>query len=299
MTIARVTDKEFLIAFSYADRDRAKLIRNYRWDPIEKVWRYPLTHRTYKELLREFDLDELEFTDNVSRLVAWNQRSLDDQQFDAFIASLPDEEEGEEDLPGSEEYRFLCSLHQMVRDQGFDAKSNEELFSFLQECVFQKASNAGVDARWAIQSAQLTATRAELTRLRLEHEFDSRNFEAALADALWGGVDIPRPDFLTSFTFGSDVVIKATEWVARSLREILHKAPTEAVSLYELVREAADAQIINKDVHRLCETLRHQRNRFGHDRVDPCGAMQHALLALTAFSLVYRELYPKLLRTGL
>ncbi len=294
MTTARVTDKEFLIAFSYADRDRAKLIRNYRWDPIEKVWRYPLSQRTYHELLREFNSDELEFTGDVSRLAEWNRRAQSDAQLDAIFAGDDGDGDDDDDLPGSEEYRLMCSLHQMVSDHGFVVKSNDELLRFLQECVFQRASEAGADARLAIQNAQLAATRAELARLRLEHESDSGNFEAVLVDAAWGGTDIPRPDFLTSFKFGSDGVIKATEWVARSLGAILRKAPAGAGSLYDLVREAADAQIISKDVHRLCETLRHQRNRFGHDRVDPSETLQHALLALTAFSLVYREIYSKL-----
>lgn len=291
MTTAEVTDKEFLIAFSYADRDRAKRIKNYRWDPVEKVWRYPLSRRTYQELIREFDSDELEFIGDVSRLAKWN----DEPELDAILASFPDadDDDADDDLPGSEEYRLACSLQQMVRDHGFAANSHGELLRFLQECVVQRASEAGEDARLAIQNAELAATRAELARLRLKHESNNGDFEAALVDAAWGGADIPRPDFLASFKFDSTGVIKATEWVARSLGAILRKAPA-AGSLYDLVREAADAQIISKDVQRLCETLRHQRNRFGHDRVDRGRTLQHALLALTAFSLIYRELYPQL-----
>lgn len=297
MTIAKVTDREFLISFSYADRDRAKLIRNYRWDPIEKVWRYPLTQRIYQELHREFDSDELEFTGDISRLAEWNLSMRSDAELDAILASWPDDDE--EDLPGSEEYRLMCSLHEMVRNHGFIAKSNDELLGFLEECAVQRSSEAGADARLAIQNAQLAATRAELTRLRLECESDSGNFEAVLVNAAWGSTDTPRPEFLTSFKLGSDGVIKATEWVARSLGAILRKAPATAVSLYDLIREAADAQIISKDGYRLCETLRHQRNKFGHDRIDPSETMQHALLALTAFSLIFRELYPKLPNSSL
>lgn len=292
MIKAKVTDKEFLIAFSYADRDRAKLIRNYRWDPIEKVWRYPLSQRTYQEILREFDSDELEFFGDVSRLAEWNRSVQFDEELDRILASFPTGDD--DDLPGSEEYRLICSLHEMVSNHGFVAKSNDELLRFLQECVFQRSSEAGADTRLAIQNAQLTATLAELARLRLEHKTDSGNFEEILVNAAWGGDDIPRPDFLTSFKFNSDGVIKATEWVARTLGAILRKAPAGAGSLYDLIREATDAQIISKDVYRLCETLRHQRNRFGHDRIDPSETLQHALLSLVAFSLVYRELYPQL-----
>lgn len=292
MTKARVTEKEFLIAFSYADRDRAKLIRNYRWDPIEKVWHYPLSQRTYHELLREFDSDELEFIGDVSRLAEWNRSVQSDVEFDRILASFTAGDD--DDLPGSEEYRLICTLHEMVSSHGFVAKSNDELLRFLQECVLQRASEAGSDTRLAIQNAQLTATLAELARLRLEHKTDSGKFEEILVTASWGCDDIPRPDFLTSFKFGSDGVIKATEWVARTLGAILRKAPAGAGSLYDLIREAADAQIISKDVYRLCETLRHQRNRFGHDRIDPNETLQHALLSLVAFSLVYRELYPQL-----
>lgn len=291
MTIARVTDKEFLIFFSYADRDRAKLIRNYRWDPIEKVWCYPLNKRTYQALLREFDSDELEFTGDVSRLTEWHRSSQMDAELEAIIESWP---EDYHDLPGSDEYRLVESLFQMVNDQGGAADTYDELFRYLQECVLHRVSEAGEDARQIIQNAQLAATKAELARLRLEHKFDSGNFEGALLDAVFGGADIPRPDFLTSSDFGTAGVIKATEWVARSLGAILRKAPNETGSLYDLLREAADAQFISKDGYRLCETLRHQRNRFGHDRVSANETLQHALLALTAFSLVYRELYPML-----
>ncbi|MBK6787718.1 MAG: hypothetical protein IPG77_08715 [Betaproteobacteria bacterium] len=291
MTIAKVTDKEFLIAFSYADRDRAKLIRNYRWDPVEKVWRYPLSKRSYQELLREFDPDELEFTGDVSRLAEWNRTAQEDSELDAILASFPSSDTDADEDP--EDYRFVCSLAQMVRDHGGVANSYSEIFRFLQGCVSERASEAGTDARLAIQNAELAATRVELARLRLEQKSGSDNFETVLVDAAWGDANIPRPEFLTSFRFDSDGVIKATEWVARSLRATLHKAPG-AVSLYELAKEAADAQIISKDVHRLCETLRHQRNKFGHDGVGPGETMQHALLALTAFSLIYREVYPKL-----
>ena len=79
MIEVRVTEKEFLIAFSYADRDRAKLIRNYRWDPIQNVWRYPLSKHTYQELLREFYSDELEFIGDMSRLTEWNRRAKSDE----------------------------------------------------------------------------------------------------------------------------------------------------------------------------------------------------------------------------
>jgi len=286
VTKARVTEKEFLIAFSYADRDRAKLIRNYRWDPIEKVWHYPLSQRTYQELLREFDSDELEFTGNISRLAEWN-RSI---ELPPFISSG----DHGEDFDGLDDYRLMCSLYEMVHNHGFIVKSHDELLRFLQECVVQRESEAEDDARLAIQKAQFAATKAKLTRLRMECESDSGNFEAVLVDTVWGINELPRPEFLTSFKIGTDGVIKATEWVVRSLEAILRKTPAGSVSLYELIREAADAQIISKDGYRLCETLRHQRNKFGHDRIDPSETLQHAILALTAFSLIFRELYPKL-----
>jgi hypothetical protein len=295
VTKVRVTEKEFLIAFSYSDRDRAKLIRNYRWDPIEKVWHYPLSQRTYKELLREFDSDELEFTGDLSRLIEWNRSVQSDEELNSIPPSFTAGDD--DDLPGSEEYRLMCSLHETVSRHGFSVKSNEELLRFLQECVLQRSSDALADTRLTIQNAKLKTTLAELGRPRLEDKTDSGNFEATLVTAAWGCDDIPRPDFLMSYKFDSDGVIKATELVARTLSAILHKSPDGAGSLYELIREAVDAQIISKDVHRLCETLRHQRNRFGHDRIGTSGTLQHALLSLVAFSLVYRELYPQLPRS--
>lgn len=292
MIEVRVTEKEFLIAFSYADRDRAKLIRNYRWDPIQKVWRYPLSKHTYQELLREFDSDELEFIGDMSRLTEWNRRAKSDEELEKIAELLS--EDPDNDRPGTAEYRLMCSLYEMVNSYGFTVKSDKELFSVLEECVIQRTTEARADTHLAIQNAQLTATLSEFTRLKLEHQNESGNIEAMLVNAAWGSEDIPRPDFLASFNFGSDGVIKATEWVARSLGAILRKPQGVAGSLYDLIREAADAQIISKDVHRLCETLRHQRNRFGHDRIDPSETLQHALLSLVAFSLVYRELYPQL-----
>ena len=290
---AKVTEKEFVISFSYADRDRAKLIRNYRWDPIEKVWRYPLSERTYRELLREFDSDELEFVGDVERLKEWTQTVKSNDDLDRLFASFSADDDND-DLAGSEEYRFICSLHQMVRRHGFFAKSNEELLQFLQECVLRRLSDAGSDTRLTIQTAQLTAALSELTRLRLERTSDGRSVEEVLVDAAWGSDGSPRPDFLTSFSFGSDVVIKATEWVARTLAAILRKEPAGAGSFYDLIREAGDAQILSKDGYRLCETLRHQRNRFGHDRVPRTEVVPNALLSLAAFSLIYRELHRQL-----
>lgn len=291
MIQARISEKEFLIAFSYADRDRAKRIRNYRWDPIEKVWRYPLSQRTYQELLREFDSDELEFVGEVSRLAEWSRSAQLSIELESIVDSFPDPDD---DLPGSEEYRFICSLYEMVRSHGFTMQSYDDLLRFLQECVAERASEAGAETRVAIQNAQLTAALAELTLLKQGYKNDDENFETLLLNAAWGGEAIPRPDFLASFKFGSDGVIKAAEWLARTLRAILRKAPNSTESLYDLIREAADAQIFSKDAYRLCETLRHQRNRFGHDRINPGETLQHALLSLIAFSLVYRELYLQL-----
>jgi hypothetical protein len=291
MTIARVTDKEFVIAFSYADRDRAKLIRNYRWDPTEKVWRYPLSKRTYQELLREFDPDELEFTGEVSRLAQWTPGAQGDPKPEAGLPLLSHTESDLDEIPS--DYQFVNSLAQMAEDYGFIGNSYSDLFHFLQQCVSERASGAGTDARIAIQLAEIAASRGEMARLRLERASGVDAVDNISVDTVWGDSSLPRPDFLSSFRFDADGVIKATEWVARSLGAVLCKSPSD-LNLFELSKEAADAQIISKDVHRLCETLRHQRNKFAHDRIDSSETSQHALLALTAFTLIYREVYPKL-----
>ena len=225
-------------------------------------------------------------------MAEWNREKHEkDSGIEALLASLEGGDPDDDLLP--EDYQFVCSIAEVAKEHGFAGNSYSELFGFLQQCISERASDAGADARLTIKNAELAATKAELARLRLERESGVENVDALVVDVAWGGANTPRPDFLASFSFDSDGVIKAAEWVARSLRATLQKTPGDS-SLYELAKEAADAQIISKDVYRLCETLRHQRNRFAHDRIGPVEARQHALLALTTFSLIYREVYPRL-----
>lgn len=61
MILITETAEELLIAIAYAQRDRAKRIVGYRWDPGNKVWRFRNTSETRRQILQEFGPDEVEW----------------------------------------------------------------------------------------------------------------------------------------------------------------------------------------------------------------------------------------------
>jgi len=61
----RETEKEFLLFVPAPQKDRARAIAGYRWNPNRRCWVYPKTPRVYDALLAEFREDLPEIT--VSR----------------------------------------------------------------------------------------------------------------------------------------------------------------------------------------------------------------------------------------
>src|SRR5690349_11852374 len=48
------TDKEYLLFIPPVEKDRARAIAGYRWNPNRRCWVYPKTARVYDALLAEF-----------------------------------------------------------------------------------------------------------------------------------------------------------------------------------------------------------------------------------------------------
>ncbi len=266
---------EYLLEIPYDQRQRAKGIEGRRWDPTRKCWVYPRTRRCYDALLAEFG-DEDSFK-SISRpsvqkpetpTTEEQNRLLQErvEQIQSTLRALTEESRKGANSDGlaallaekDKEIHLLRNASQHLRDSERLAKSEmQRMERKIQLLETQKApaqKNLGELARTAAKMAT--------------------------------GED---PDFVRTvdgLQLNPMFPLEIAKQIERHLRDRL-EATDPQMSLFDLLQEVRDRELLPDEAIALAHTIRRQRNILAHYEVDPVTNPARTLLVLFAASVLW------------
>lgn len=274
---------EYLLFIPASQRERAKAIQGRQWDPGRTAWVYPRTARVYDALVAEFgdDVAEIAVTRPGDRRTKASSRLL-----------------SKENQELNEEIRNIRSTIELLAKS--TSQDQNEIIQSLKSAV-------------ASQQQQLTDLSAVLEeRVReisaLENQLQERGQELEEARAAQPAPS--QPDLkenvaaLAMMTTGNDAVFKLTldrlaldsslpiefsKIIEHSLRVIM-KAKDPDLSLYDLLVQARDAELLSDEAMDLAHTIRKQRNIIAHQHVETRTKQMRILFVLCAASLLWPHL---------
>lgn len=318
MIVITETADEFLIAIAYAQRDRAKRIAGYRWDPGNKVWRFRNTPETKRQIFQEFGPDEVEWTSADSRgsrsetglpvgadedsKIAEAQR-IAAEAIDLAAAANTSTQEAHDQAVRlasnfealAEQARLACGYLKRIQESaeahGFPEDGElDDLVGFADASFSEHGFQSDLVVRVATLEAELKAARAEASALREAAGIGSpADLATVISRSVWSLESVPIPKVVEEYTLDHRGPIELQNHLHKLLRNRLNHG-NERVAFAELIREAEDAKVLTEGGVRMCHTLRVQRNAFAHTTLAPADVPAQAALCLIAFLLVYKEL---------
>lgn len=303
------TPSEYLIALPYEERSRAKQIQNYRWDPKEKLWRYPRNEKTLLAIMMEFGPDETEVEfrkilpedadKDIESLVASlegdvvRQRDILDQKAELIAAHKDNIKKSEELIALSEilieQKQVFIDLFCEAQKYGFPEDGElEGLVHFTKAAYEGNYKHADLAVELATTRAKLDVANKQIAKLRRSTESPGGDgFRTTLLHEAWGEESMPQ--VLRDFSFDARGAIDLQNYLSTFLSKELKKGAQRS-PFADLIREAQDAGVLSDSAARVAHTLRIQRNFFAHECVSTSEVLPRASLCLYSFIIVYREL---------
>lgn len=272
------TSSEYLLYVPYAEKERAKRIDGRRWDPSRKCWVYPKTKRVYQALVAEFgdesSLQSLSRPDDSaevprSRLQEDNQRlreQLTEIQSTLESLSTADQQNGE-----------IRALRVALRSK------NEEI-ERLESRLRSKEDELGE------MRAELSTTYDRLTETQnhAAHEDSGISIgqlaKEAAKNSTGGNERFAR--VVDRFPLDAMFPLQIAKSLEAALRYRLENSDRDA-SLFDLISEARDAELLPDEAFDLAHTIRRQRNMLAHYEVDPRTQPGRILLVLFASAILW------------
>lgn len=277
------SDTEFFLYVPYQHKDRAKGIDGRRWDPERGCWAYPKTPRVFDAIVGEFG-DEL------------NTLSVARPQ--PVPETTPGLEAENTTLRGelSEIKETLRLLATPNKDPSQNEQIRRELAVKEQELqhareelhlISAKLDQAELEARVAREDSdnlriQLAAPKPKSKSEELLQTFLAIASEAAGENrhflTLIKGTQNPE-------RFPLDFAIALEDFLRDRLQP-----KGEPVTLFDLISQAEDAEILSRDAVDLAHIIRKQRNLFAHAKADSQTGPAREFLTLFAAALLWRDL---------
>jgi hypothetical protein len=241
------TENEYLLFIHPEIKERAKVIRGYRWDPERRCWVYPRTKQVWDALVAEFG-EEIGKAAKVRPAPA--QAAPSAQALQARIEELERDNAGlREALNQSVDIMVDTDLERADLEQAGLRSQLEETRSQLvkvrslaeAEIADLRREAKGAEARRQITEAELTAARDSLVRLQRllsERAASADCFASLKAMALEAtGNDSGFAPVLDTLDLSNNLPLKAGRLLEDQLRLLL-KIPERQrnVDLYDLIR---------------------------------------------------------------
>jgi len=295
------TENEFLLFIHPEIKERAKVIRGYRWDPERRCWVYPRTQQVWDALVAEFGEElrtaslvrpasreqppvEQVLTQRVEELERENAalRQAIDESVDALVdadldrASMEQSElvrELEETRAQQEKARLLyeARIADLEREARGAAARREQAMAELE------AARKGLAT---LQSQLIEASRgsdwqARLKQMALEATGNDSGFAAIL-----DGLDL-----------SDSLPLKAARLLEDQLRLLLRvPAGQRGLDLYDLIRQAEAEELLPRDAIEMAHLIRRQRNTIAHAEAYEKTYQARSVLCLLAIALLWPEL---------
>jgi hypothetical protein len=230
------TDTEFLLYIPASQRDRAKRIFGRVWDPRRKCWAIPRTRRAYSDLVLEFG-DEIRlgpFADGkTERRATPGPADASSDDVLKSVAKIP--------RPGSPE---VLTPPNRLGEKELELQSLRSEVKQLRE---QLASRGKPVAVPEVAPSESRGSKDGSLAPLLQALFPADKNVSSLLSAIQRDPDLPMK-------------------IVRSLEGQLRAAlkDTDNTSLFELIAQAGESNLLTEEAVDFAHLLRKQRNRIVH-----------------------------------
>lgn len=295
------TETEFLLFIHPQIKERAKVIRGYRWDPERRCWVYPRTKPVWDALVAEFG-EELTTASRVRPVPAEAAPSPEALQQritelerenvelrEALNASIDIIVDEDLDRAGMEQAELTRQLDE-TRSQLVSARALAEA-----QIADLRREARGAAARREATENELVAAREALAGLQAQLVARSRDtdmqaqlkqmaLEATGNDSTFGPV-------LDMLDISNHLPIKVARLLEDQLRLLLNIPERERnVDLYDLIQQAGEYELLPRDAIDLAHLIRRQRNTIAHAEAYEKTYQARSVLCLFAIALLWPEL---------
>jgi hypothetical protein len=288
------TSTELLLYIPASQKERAKAIEGRAWDPQRKCWVYRKTKRAYDALIAEFGDDLVPgsappppLPNPATRIV-----SPGDNETLAEIRSLREELRASQRQTGA----APTVVEPPISAEEGRSLALAGLVTELQEqkqIVLEAKRDA---ANWRAQA--LTAQRDnarlrdELARAPESTRLNGKGFTLLLRGLAveTAGSDERFQQILDEVKLTKDFAMLIVPSLEQALRHILNISEADKISLFELIAQAKDGQILSDDAVDMAHLLRKQGNILKHGNPDPKTIPARRLLSLYAAAILWPEL---------
>jgi hypothetical protein len=275
------TAEHYLLKINASQKDRAKAISGYRWDPEAVCWVYPRTARNYDALIAEFG--------------------------DDIVGNLKITRPGK---PTSEPGPASAAIHQAleVRMREFieaaTSKGQSSQVQALEAALAAKESElAEIRRRTALLEKQLAGSLAARQDLSAQAEGLQKELAkktgadpAALFERLLRetakDASGREPKFCAladRLSLNDSLPIELVKELGRELRRVVN-CDDRTTSLHELLVQARDAGLLTERGIDLAHVIRKQRNVMAHEQTDRRTHRAQVLLCFFAAAMLWPEL---------
>ena len=278
-------ENEYLLSIPPDQKERARGIQGRKWDPQRRCWVYPRTIRMYNALVAEFGDDltpESSFTspEGYSPVVSpfLQAKKTEDQE---VVELRKNVERIDQSLSG-----LLKFLNTENKRADILMRQEKDIQSLRAE--LEKKDQENTELYRQIEHLQTENRRLSNKTSVSPDDRDEIVKEMALEVT---GNDPVFGEAIKNFQIDGTLPLQIANIIETHLEQLLDSDGT----LYDLIQECKDDQILDEDSVSLAHSIRKQRNMVAHSHgpEDPRIKTGRDLFCLFAASLLFPEIPPE------
>ena len=270
------TETEYLLFTPIYQKERAKSISGWIWDPGQKCWVYPRNIRMYKALIEEF-ADDLTASSSFTPPQSFDERETQK------------EEEQESELQ-----KEIAQLRQTLSKINATGETTESIRSLSEMLSTKEKEIELLKAESYERDRENDELKKQIARLQAETKRPSTGTETSLfIDSIKDitvkatGDDPVFREYFRTLDINEDLPIELGKWLETQLKNTLNSSE----NLFDLIQQCEDAEIFDRNDISLAHVIRGQRNLTLHDStIDERTKMGRALYCLFAAALLSPKL---------
>lgn len=272
------SETEYYLKIPFDQKERAKAIPNYRWNPEKKCWVYPRTAKHYDSITAEFgeELVSIQITRPALPTAENPVGALEEenQSLKEKIKHLEME---------LEEKKHILNVISKEKQKSKDSiiSENETLKVALQEL---RSKLEVVQERYNEASEKLKQIEGEL------YNRPQGNLLGLIKEIVKNASGNNKfSKFIDLLKIDNNAPIEVAKYLENRLRNYL-AISDKNVGLYDLISMARDAEILPEEGVHLAHLIRRQRNILAHEKVDVKTHQARILLILLSAALLWPQL---------
>lgn len=288
------TETELCLSIPASQRERARRIRNWRWNPERVQWVYPKTAEVYDALINEFG-NELFGVHEINRPGCSEPIRTGTEDLQSENRSLREEISrihetlelvvgAASDVKKSE----IQALREVLVARGDELTEVRRRFQDLDRQLKDEQSK---NQELSDEVRQLQAINEELqSKLEDQPRQEDERFRRRLKSmAKTSACHHERfCSFVDQLRFSTLLPIELVNELKNELRRALN-CDDEDVTLYDLIAQAKDDNLLTERGINLAHTIRKQRNFMAHETLDQRTLEAQIVFCLLAAGLLWSE----------